>query len=29
MLQNAAKSMSILWVTWEKRVVLSGGGGGF
>lgn len=28
MLQNAAKSMSILWVTWEKRVVVSGGGGG-
>lgn len=28
MLQNAAKSMRILWVTWEKRVVVSEGGGG-
>lgn len=26
MLPNAAKSMSILWVTWEKRVVVLGGG---
>lgn len=28
MLQNPAKSMSILWATWEKRVVVSGGGDG-
>jgi len=26
MLQIAAKSMSILWVTWEKIVVMSGEG---
>lgn len=28
MLQNAAKSICILWVTWEKRVVASWEKGG-